>query len=207
MKHRSKHKHRHHHRHHPRHRKHDVRHGKLRRHRLHLLAPPTPQTLLTEAMVDRLFWRAGFGPSEQDRTTLDRQAAVLGRSLAAQSTPAGYQRAAREPTRATRLTRRAMTPTWCSAGSTGWSGRRIPFVERHHVLLAPPLGELARAGVPAAAADDAEQPVPQATRISARNPKANFRQMAYAVTIDPSMLRYLTGELNVKGRAERELRA
>jgi uncharacterized protein (DUF1800 family) len=33
----------------------------------------------------------------------------------------------------------------------------------------------------------------------ANHPKANFHDMAYAVTIDPSMLRYLTGELNIKG--------
>ena len=33
----------------------------------------------------------------------------------------------------------------------------------------------------------------------ASHPKANFHDMAYAVTIDPSMLRYLTGELNVRG--------
>jgi uncharacterized protein (DUF1800 family) len=31
------------------------------------------------------------------------------------------------------------------------------------------------------------------------NPRASFRELAQAVTIDPSMLRYLTGELNVRG--------
>src|SRR5437016_5422185 len=45
---------------------------KARRHRLH--APPggsftfTP-TSMSQAMVDRLFWRAGFGPSATDRAT------------------------------------------------------------------------------------------------------------------------------------------
>ena len=34
---------------------------------------PTPTTPLSTAMVDRLFWRAGFGPSNADRATLDRQ--------------------------------------------------------------------------------------------------------------------------------------
>jgi len=29
--------------------------------------PPPPRPLLTEAMVDRLFWRAGFGPSTEER--------------------------------------------------------------------------------------------------------------------------------------------
>jgi uncharacterized protein (DUF1800 family) len=33
----------------------------------------------------------------------------------------------------------------------------------------------------------------------AANPGATFKELAYAVTIDPSMLRYLTGESNVRG--------
>ena len=33
----------------------------------------------------------------------------------------------------------------------------------------------------------------------AANPNASFRDLAYEVTVDPSMLRYLTGEYNVKG--------
>jgi uncharacterized protein (DUF1800 family) len=32
-------------------------------------APPAPPVLLSAAMVDRLFWRAGFGPSAADRET------------------------------------------------------------------------------------------------------------------------------------------
>src|SRR3954471_22389541 len=43
---------------------------KTRRHRLHV--PPGSSTTFTptsmsQAMVDRLFWRAGFGPSAADR--------------------------------------------------------------------------------------------------------------------------------------------
>src|ERR1700712_2550268 len=51
---------------------------KTRRHRLHV--PPGSTTTFTptsmsQAMVDRLFWRAGFGPSAADR------AAWTGKSL------------------------------------------------------------------------------------------------------------------------------
>ena len=205
MKHRSKHKHRHHHRHHPRHRKHDVRHGKLRRHRLHLLTPPTPQTLLTEAMVDRLFWRAGFGPSEQDRNTWTGKplsSAVTGCS----STPAGY------PAAPATNGGNPLDPTGNDTDLVlSWVDRMVratnPFVERLTFFWHRHWANSRESGVPTAAADDAEQPVPQATRISRSNPKANFRQMAYAVTIDPSMLRYLTGEIQRQGGTERELRA
>ena len=41
----------------------------------------------------------------------------------------------------------------------------------------------------------------------ATNPDLSFNDMALEVSKDPSMLRYLTGESNVKGGPERELRA
>jgi uncharacterized protein (DUF1800 family) len=196
MKHRSKHRHRHHHRHNHRHRKHDVRHGKLRRHRLHLPSATTPQTLLTEAMVDRLFWRAGFGPTAQDRATW------TGKPLSAAvhwllSTPAG-------------LSGQPSTNDGNPLDPTGddtdlvlsWIDRMIratnPFVERltffwhrhwanSREQVSPPQLLMTQNNLFRSYADFGS------------NPKASFRQMAYAVTIDPSMLRYLTGEYNVKG--------
>ena len=48
--------------------------GKPRRHRLKLPGAPgidegIDLSSMSPAMVDRLFWRAGFGPSAQDRAT------------------------------------------------------------------------------------------------------------------------------------------
>ena len=48
--------------------------GKPRRHRLKLPGAPgidegVDLSSMSPAMVDRLFWRAGFGPSAQDRAT------------------------------------------------------------------------------------------------------------------------------------------
>ena len=45
-------------------------HVKARRHRTHMVPANTfvaTSTSMSQAMVDRLFWRAGFGPTAQDR--------------------------------------------------------------------------------------------------------------------------------------------
>jgi hypothetical protein len=56
---------------HKAHRPHRAQTVKTRKHRLHV--PPASAfngspTAMSQAMVDRLFWRAGFGPSAADRT-------------------------------------------------------------------------------------------------------------------------------------------
>ena len=65
--------------------------------------------------------------------------------------------------RSTRSATRAATPTWCCSGSTAWCGRR-PARRAPDVLLAPALGELPHGGQPAAAAREAERPVPHVRR-------------------------------------------
>ena len=72
------------------HHKTHVKKAKPRRHRLHRppkrsrpTGPTTPQSLLTEPMVDRLFWRAGFGPTAQDRATWTGKPLVGSGQLAA----------------------------------------------------------------------------------------------------------------------------
>ncbi len=194
---------------HKRKRKHHVKAAKPRRHRLHLppkrsrpTGPPTPQTLLTEPMVDRLFWRAGFGPTALDRATW------TGKPLSAAvnwllSTPAGL-----------------FGPPATNGGApldpTGndtdlvlsWVDRMVrstnPFVElltffwhRHWAnsrdQVSPPQLLMTQNGLFRHYSDFGS------------NPKATFRQMAYDVTVDPSMLRYLTGESNVKGARRHRL--
>ena len=54
--------------------------------------PPVPagQLPLSTAMVERLFWRAGFGPSAADRATLDGQDGRRARRLAASTRRSSY---------------------------------------------------------------------------------------------------------------------
>ena len=139
---------------------------KPRRHRLHV--PPGGSfafnpTSMSQAMVDRLFWRAGFGPSAADR------AAWIGKPLddavdSLLNTPQGALVGA-DPTRDgkpldptgddTRPGARVGRPHGADEQSAG----RAP-----DVLLAPPLGELARGRLADAAARDPERAVPQVRR-------------------------------------------
>ena len=182
---------------------HHVKKAKHRRHRLHLppkrsrpTGPTTPQSLLTEPMVDRLFWRAGFGPTAQDR------AAWTGKPLSAAvnwllSTPAGLSGAP-----ATNGGN-PLDPTGDDTDLVlSWIDRMLrstnPFVERLTFFwhrhwansrdqVSPPQLLITQNNLFRRYAD------------FSANPTANFRKMADDVTVDPSMLRYLTGESNVKG--------
>jgi uncharacterized protein (DUF1800 family) len=183
--------------------KHHKRHVKPRRHRLHRpprpsspTGPTTPQTLLTGPMVDRLFWRAGFGPSAADR------ARWTGKPLQAAvdwllSTPAGL--AGPPPTRGGN----PLDPTGDDTDLVlSWLDQMVratnPFVERLTFFwhrhwansrdqVSPPQLLMTQNSLFRRYAD------------LGSNSKATFRELALEVTVDPSMLRYLTGESNVKG--------
>ena len=147
-------------------------------------------------MVDRLFWRAGFGPTAQDRATW------TGKPLSAAvnwllSTPAGLSGAP-----ATNGGN-PLDPTGDDTDLVlSWIDRMIrstnPFVERLTFFwhrhwansrdqVSPPQLLITQNNLFRRYAD------------FSANPTANFRKMADDVTVDPSMLRYLTGESNVKG--------
>jgi uncharacterized protein (DUF1800 family) len=178
--------------------------NRTRRHRLH--RPPGhgignggsigSQTPMTWQMVDRLFWRAGFGPSAQDR------ASWIGRPVVDAvdwmlSTPAGTSGVPGTDGGS------ALDPTGNDTDLVlSWVDVMIrctnPFVERltffwhrhwanSRESVAPPQLMMTQTELFRSYAD------------FAANPTATFKDLAYAVTIDPSMLRYLTGELNVKG--------
>ena len=200
MKHAAKHprskghpKRKHAHKHHP-------AGGKLRRHRLHkpprlggAIPQPTP---MSEAMVDRLFWRAGFGPSAQDRATWTGRSVedavdwLLGTPAGSSGVPGTDSGQPFDPTgNDTDLV-------------LNWVDQMIrsinPFVERltffwhrhfanSRETVAPPQLMMTQNELFRSYSDFAV------------NPNATFRNFIYAVTIDCSMLRYLTGELNVKG--------
>jgi uncharacterized protein (DUF1800 family) len=154
------------------------------------------ETKMTAAMVDRLFWRAGFGPSPADRKRWTGQ--TLGSAVDwLLNTPAGYSGSQGTDQG------KALDPTGNDSDLVlSWvdqMNRAInPFVERMTFFwhghwansresVSPPQLLMTQTKLFRKYADFAS------------NPKANFHDMAYAVTIDPSMLRYLTGELNVRG--------
>jgi uncharacterized protein (DUF1800 family) len=156
----------------------------------------TAETLMTDAMVDRLFWRAGFGPSHADRERWTGK--TLGSAVNwLLNTPAGYsgspgtdQGKPLDPTG----NDSDLVLSWVDQMNRGIN----PFVERMTFIwhshwansretVSPPQLLMTQTKLFRKYAD------------LASNPKATFHDMAYAVTIDPSMLRYLTGELNVRG--------
>ncbi|HEX3616547.1 MAG TPA: DUF1800 family protein [Solirubrobacteraceae bacterium] len=156
----------------------------------------TSETAMTEAMVDRLFWRAGFGPSDTDRKRWTGK--TLGSAVDwLLNTPAGYSGSPGTDQG------KPLDPTGNDSDLVlSWvdqMNRAInPFVERMTFFwhghwansresVSPPQLLMTQTKLFRKYADFAS------------NPKANFHDMAYAVTIDPSMLRYLTGELNVRG--------
>jgi uncharacterized protein (DUF1800 family) len=156
----------------------------------------TAETLLTDAMVDRLFWRAGFGPTDVDRKRWTGK--TLGSAVAwLLDTPAGYSGSPGTDQG------KPLDPT----GDDGdlvlsWvdqMNRAInPFVERMTFFWHSHWANSRESVSP-------PQLLMTQTKLFrkysdfASNPKATFHDMAYAVTVDPSMLRYLTGELNVRG--------
>jgi uncharacterized protein (DUF1800 family) len=185
------------------HKKRHAVHAKARRHRLHRppkltnpTGPTTPATLLTEPMVDRLFWRAGFGPTAGDRATwTGKPLASAVNSLL--STPGGLSGAP-----GTR-TGKPLDPTGDDTDLVlSWIDRMVratnPLVERLTFFwhrhwansrdqVSPPQLLMTQTDLFRRYADFGS------------NPRASFRQMAAEITVDPSMLRYLTGEYNVKG--------
>ena len=158
-------------------------------------APSGP--VLTLEMVDRLFWRAGFGPSQLDRATwTGRRVAEAVDALldAPQGAPVGPP-ATYNGSAIDRL-----------AGNTElvleWVGRMVsarnPLVERLAFFWHRHW---------ACSRDDVDHAFMVKQNDLFRryadlgaSPDASFRTLAYEVSEDPAMLRYLNGELNQRGR-------
>ena len=148
-------------------------------------------------MVDRLFWRAGFGPSEADRATWTGKAgrgrgrlAALDAGRASAASPGTDNGKPLDPTGDDT----DLVLSWID----GMVRATNPFVERltffwhRHFAnsrdsVSPPQLLMTQNDLFRRYAD------------LAANPRRLVRDLAYEVTIDPSMLRYLTGEDNVKG--------
>jgi len=175
--------------------------GKPRRHRLQLPGAPgidegIDLSSMSPAMVDRLFWRAGFGPTAVDRATWtgkpvsDAVAWLL-------SSPAGVG--------GTPGTRdgKALDPTGDDTDLVlSWVDRMVrstnPFVERMGFFWHRHFANSRQSVSPPQLLLKQNDLFRRYSDFAA-NPNASFRDLAYEITVDPSMLRYLTGEYNVKG--------
>jgi uncharacterized protein (DUF1800 family) len=174
---------------------------KPRRHRLHV--PPGgasvtfSPTSMSQAMVDRLFWRAGFGPSAADRAnwtgkTLDDAVDSL------LNTPQGALLGA-EPTNAGK----ALDPTGNDTDLVlAWVDRMVrtpnPLVERMTFFWHRHWANSRESVSPTQLLMNQNALLRKYGDLAA-NPDVSFRDMALEVSKDPSMLRYLNGESNVKG--------
>jgi uncharacterized protein (DUF1800 family) len=184
--------------------KHEGAAGKPREHRLHRPTPPGgsssgaigPSTPMSAAMVDRLFWRAGFGPSAQDRARWtgrplgDAVDWLLGTPEGTAGVPGTDDGSPLDPTG----NDTDLVLSWVDVmiRATNPFVERLTFFWHRHWAnsresVSPPQLLMTQTNLFRSYAD------------FAANPKASFKDMAYAISIDPSMLRYLTGESNVKG--------
>ncbi len=182
-----------------------ARHGvaTTRRHRLHRPpgtsaggGQPPQQDAMSAEMVDRLFWRAGFGPTAQDRSTWIGQPVsdavnwLLTTPAASRGIPGTDSGSPLDPTG----NDTDLVLTWVDTmlRSINPLVERMTFFWHRHFAnsretVSPPQLLMTQNQLLRSYAD------------LASNPSQTFRNLVYAITIDPSMLRYLTGELNVRG--------
>ena len=171
-----------------------------RRHRLHRPPPPTSSpvtvTSMSPAMVDRLFWRAGFGPTADARARFTGKPVMDAVSWLL-TTPNALAGAA--PLR----DGKPLDPTGDDTDLVlSWIDQMVrgtnPLVERLTFFWHRHW---------ASSREDVSPPqlllkqnaVFRSYSSFGANPNLSFRDLAYAITEDPAMLRYLTGESNVKG--------
>jgi uncharacterized protein (DUF1800 family) len=186
--------------HKPHHKPAKARTVKPRRHRLHV--PPGgafngSPTSMSQAMVDRLFWRAGFGPSATDRATwtgkpLDDAVDFL------LNTPQGALIGG-DPTR----DGKPLDPTGDDTDLIlSWVDRMVrtsnPLVERMTFFWHRHWAN-SRASVSPTQLLMNQNALLRKYGDLATNPDVSFRDMALDMSKDPSMLRFLNGESNVKG--------
>ena len=157
---------------------------------------PITLQAMSPAMVERLFWRAGFGPRPEDRAAWTGAPVVdaVDHLLNTSATMAGP-----DP-------ERDGNPLDPTADDTDlvlwWLDQMIrstnPFVERMcffwHGHTANSRGDVSPPQL-------LQKQLDLFRRYSdfGANPDVNYRQMCKDMTADPAMLRFLTGETNLKG--------
>jgi uncharacterized protein (DUF1800 family) len=152
--------------------------------------------VLTLGMVDRLFWRAGFGPRQADRTTWTGR--TVGEAVDWMlETPAGSTgpQATLGGAAIDRLAgANELVLDWVGrmvASSNPLVERMTFFWHRHWACSIESVDLLFMAQ---------QNDMFRRYANVAVNPNADFRSLAYEVGEGPAMLRYLNGELNRRGR-------
>ena len=167
-----------------------------RRRRLSRPAPGGAQAALTEAMVDRLMWRTGFGPDEAGRTALKGLSlhVAVDRLIAAPQTLTGPA--------ATRSDGTPLKPyesdtdlvlAWCDQMRRSGNPlvERLTFFWHRHFatqrdMVSPPQLMTTQNALFRRYSD------------LRAFPTANFRTLVYEMGEGPAMLRFLTGEDSTK---------
>lgn len=157
------------------------------------------QAALTEPMVDRLMWRAGFGPSEEDRKRFKGMS--LHKAVDALiARPQG-------PLDGPPPKRRDGTPLLPNESDTDlvlvWCDQMIrtrnPLVERLTLFLHNHFATQRTEVSPPQLITQQNQLFRKYGDLAA-NPTGDFRNLVYEVGEGPAMLRFLTGEDSRKGR-------
>jgi uncharacterized protein (DUF1800 family) len=165
---------------------------KERRHRLVAPPPGGSQIPLSEAQVDRLFWRAGFGPTAEDRAnwTGKNIYAAVNWLLSAPQTPLlGI-----DPTRDGRTLAPATNDQDLQLEWVSQMVRvRNPLPERLTFFWHRHFGNSRDEVSPPQLIQNHIKLFRKFSDLGA-NPGASFRDLLYEVGEDPSMLRFLTGE-------------
>jgi uncharacterized protein (DUF1800 family) len=150
---------------------------------------------MSVAMVDRLFWRAGFGPGNADRKRFVGKpvAKAVDWLLSAPSPLVGP---------APRKDGGPLDPKGDDDDLVlEWLDRMIraqnPFVERMAFFWHRHFAN-SRDGGPSAAMLRIQADLFRRYADFGRHPSASFRDLAHEVSVDPSMLIYLTGDSNVR---------
>ncbi len=168
-----------------------------RRRRLSRPSPGGAQAALTEAMVDRLTWRAGFGPSEASRAALKGLTLhkAVDKLIAAPQGPLTGP----EPVRSDGTPLKPhesdadMVLAWCDRMIRGGNPlvERLTFFWHRHFATS-------RTDVSPPQLMTKQNDLLRRYSDFAAFPTANFRTLVYEVGEGPAMLRFLTGEDNTK---------
>jgi uncharacterized protein (DUF1800 family) len=160
--------------------------------------PPAPPPALTQAMVDRLFWRAGFGPSDAERSQWTGQPIAdlveyfvsAANTLTPTATPPSYYGSPIDPLDSDD----ELQMEWLDTMQRSTN----PFVERLTFFWHRHFAVSKDAGI------DSPSLLAYRDRLRryadfATTPTASFSNLALEMTMqDSAMSQYLTGYLNVK---------
>jgi hypothetical protein len=156
-------------------------------------------TSMTQPMVDRLFWRAGFGPSDQLRATwVGKPVADAVNSL---FTTGSSPLVGAAPTNGGK----ALDPFGNDTDLVlSWVDQMVrtpnPFTERMTFFLHRHFANSRMTVSPPQLLSTQNALLRSYADLSTK-PTSDFKSLVNDISIDPSMLRYLTGESNVAGAA------